>query len=46
MGAVNYNETDQVLIATKRRGIVALQTGVKMDNDIPLAIKMGKVHYY
>jgi len=42
---LHYHETDQVLIATKGRGIVALQTGVRMENDTTATVKMDEVHY-
>ena len=42
---LHYHETDQVLIATEGKGIVVLQTGVKMDNDTTATLKMDEVHY-
>jgi quercetin dioxygenase-like cupin family protein len=42
---LHYHETDQVLIATEGRGIVALQTGVTMDSDTTATVKMDEVHY-
>ena len=42
---LHYHETDQVLIATEGRGIVVLQTGVKMDSDTAATVKMDEVHY-
>ena len=43
---LHYHETDQVLIATEGRGIVVLQTGVKMDSDTAATVKMDEVHYF
>ncbi|MEW6603447.1 MAG: cupin domain-containing protein [Thermoproteota archaeon] len=42
---LHYHETDQVLIATKGRGVVVLQTRVKMDSDTTATVKMDEVHY-
>lgn len=42
---LHYHETDQVLVATGGKGIVVLQTGVKMDNDTTATVKMDEVHY-
>ena len=42
---LHYHETDQVLIATEGKGIVVLQTGVKMDSDTAATVKMDEVHY-
>lgn len=42
---LHYHETDQVLIATEGKGIVVLQTSVKMDNDTSATVKMDEVHY-
>jgi quercetin dioxygenase-like cupin family protein len=42
---LHYHETDQILIATEGKGIVVLQTGVKMDNDTTATVKMDEVHY-
>jgi quercetin dioxygenase-like cupin family protein len=42
---LHYHETDQVLVATEGRGIVVLQTGVKMDGDTTATVKMDEVHY-
>ncbi|HXV45598.1 MAG TPA: hypothetical protein VD736_02885 [Nitrososphaera sp.] len=41
---LHCHETDQVLIATEGRGIVVLQTGVKMDSDTAATVKMDEVH--
>lgn len=42
---LHYHETDQVLIATRGKGIVVLQTGVQMDSDTAATVKMDEVHY-
>ena len=42
---LHYHETDQVLLATEGRGIVAIQTSVKMDDDTTATLKMDEVHY-
>lgn len=42
---LHYHETDQVLIATGGKGIVVLQTGVKMDSDTAATVKMDEVHH-
>ncbi len=42
---LHYHETDQVLIATEGKGIVVLQTGVKMDSDTIATVNMDEVHY-
>jgi quercetin dioxygenase-like cupin family protein len=42
---LHYHETDQVLIATKGTGVVALQTAVRMENDTTATVKMDEVHY-
>lgn len=42
---LHYHDTDQVLVATNGKGIVVLQTGVKMDNDTTATVKMDEVHY-
>jgi quercetin dioxygenase-like cupin family protein len=42
---LHYHETDQVLIATKGKGVVVLQTGVKMDIDTTATVKMDELHY-
>lgn len=42
---LHYHETDQVLIATEGRGMVVLQTGVKMESDTTATVKMEEVHY-
>lgn len=42
---LHYHETDQVLIATKGRGMVALETGVRVDSDTAATVKMDEVHY-
>jgi quercetin dioxygenase-like cupin family protein len=42
---LHYHETDQVLIATEGKGIVVLQTGVRMDSDTTATVKMDEVHY-
>ncbi|MCI0562071.1 MAG: hypothetical protein MN733_26585 [Nitrososphaera sp.] len=41
---LHYHETDQVLLAKEGSGVVALQTGVKMDNDTSATIMMDEVH--
>lgn len=41
---LHYHETDQVLIATHGKGVVVLQTGVKMDSDTIAIVKMDEVH--
>src|SRR5438105_654163 len=42
---LHYHETDQVLVATEGNGIVALQTGVKMENDTNATVKLDELHY-
>jgi len=42
---LHYHETDQVLIATEGKGLVVLQTGVKMENDTTATVKMDEMHY-
>jgi quercetin dioxygenase-like cupin family protein len=42
---LHYHETDQVLVATEGKGIVVLQTGVKMDNNTTATVKMDEVHH-
>ena len=42
---LHYHETDQVLVATRGKGIVVLQTGAKMDSDTTATVKMDEVHY-
>jgi quercetin dioxygenase-like cupin family protein len=42
---LHYHETDQVLIGTEGKGIVVLQTGVKMEDDTTATVKMDEVHY-
>jgi quercetin dioxygenase-like cupin family protein len=42
---LHYHETDQVLVATEGKGIVVLQTGVRMDGDTAATVKMDEVHY-
>ena len=42
---LHYHETDQVLVATAGKGMVVLQTGVKMDSDTTATVKMDEVHY-
>jgi quercetin dioxygenase-like cupin family protein len=41
---LHYHETDQVLVATEGRGIVVLQTGVKMDSNTTASVNMDEVH--
>ena len=41
---LHYHETDQVLIATEGNGIVALESGVKMDGDTA-TMKLDEVHH-
>ena len=42
---LHYHGTDQVLVATAGKGMVVLQTGVKMDSDTAATVKMDEVHY-
>ncbi|AFU58088.1 MAG: cupin domain-containing protein [Nitrososphaera sp.] len=42
---LHYHETDQVLIAAEGKGIVVVQTGVKMEDDTAATVKMDDVHY-
>ncbi len=42
---LHYHETDQALVTTAGKGIVVLQTGVKMDSDTTATVKMDEVHY-
>ena len=42
---LHYHETDQVLVATAGRGMVVLQTGVKMESDTTATVKMDEIHY-
>ena len=41
---LHYHETDQVLIATEGEGVVAIQTGVKMEQDNLATVRMDEVH--
>lgn len=41
---LHYHETDQVLVATEGRGVVAMQTEVRMDSDNSATIKMDELH--
>jgi quercetin dioxygenase-like cupin family protein len=42
---LHYHETDQVLIAAGGKGIIVIQTGIKMDSDTSATLKMDEVHY-
>jgi len=42
---LHYHDTDQVLVATEGKGIVVLQTGVKMNDDTTAIVKLDEVHY-
>src|SRR5581483_11349822 len=42
---LHYHEMDQVLIATEGKGIVVVQTEVKMESDTAATVKMDEVHY-
>lgn len=42
---LHYHETDQVLVAIAGKGIVVLQTGVKMDSETAATVNMDEVHY-
>ncbi|UVS70300.1 cupin domain-containing protein [Nitrososphaera viennensis] len=42
---LHYHETDQILIATKGKGIVALQTKVEMENDNVARVRLDEVHH-
>lgn len=42
---LHYHETDQVLIATAGKGIVVLQTGVKMDSETAATVNMDEAHH-
>lgn len=41
---LHYHETDQVLIATEGRGVVVLQTDVRMQSDDTATVKLGESH--
>ncbi len=41
---LHYHETDQVLVATAGKGIVVLQTGVKMDSETAATVNMDEAH--
>jgi len=41
---LHYHETDQVLIATEGKGIVVLQTSVRMDGDTAATVQLDEVH--
>lgn len=41
---LHYHETDQILIATKGKGIVALQSKVEMEGDNMAKVSMDKVY--
>ncbi len=41
---VHYHEMDQVLIATEGRGVVAVQTDIRAQDDNTATIKMDEVH--
>ena len=41
---LHYHETDQALIATGGKGIIVLQTGVKMDSNTTATVSMDEVH--
>ena len=42
---LHYHETDQVLVATAGKGIVVLQTGVKMDSETAATVNMDEAHH-
>jgi quercetin dioxygenase-like cupin family protein len=42
---LHYHETDQVLVATAGKGMVVLQTGVKMESDTTATVRMDEIHY-
>ena len=41
---LHYHETDQILIATKGKGVVVLQTKVVMEGDNVAKVSMDEVH--
>ncbi|MGI0025160.1 MAG: cupin domain-containing protein [Nitrososphaera sp.] len=41
---LHYHEMDQVLIATEGKGVVALQTDIRMEDNSTATIKMDEVH--
>ncbi|MER3407974.1 MAG: hypothetical protein C4292_04240 [Nitrososphaera sp.] len=41
---LHYHETDQILIATEGRGIVVLQSKVKMEGDNLAMVEMNDAH--
>lgn len=41
---LHYHETDQILIATKGRGLVVLQSKVAMEGDNVAMVSMDEVH--
>jgi quercetin dioxygenase-like cupin family protein len=42
---LHYHDTDQILVATQGKGILMLQTEVKMNNDATAIVKLDEVHY-
>jgi quercetin dioxygenase-like cupin family protein len=41
---LHYHETDQILVATKGKGIVVLQTKVEMDGENVARVRMDEAH--
>ncbi|HVX03369.1 MAG TPA: hypothetical protein VHA09_09470 [Nitrososphaera sp.] len=41
---LHYHETDQILIATKGKGVVVLQTKVEMEGENVARVRMDEVH--
>ena len=41
---LHYHETDQVLIATEGAGLVAIQSGVKMEKDNLASVRLDEIH--
>lgn len=42
---LHYHDTDQILVATEGKGVVMLQTEVKMNNDTTAVVKLDEIHY-
>lgn len=42
---LHYHETDQILVATKGKGIVVLQSKVEMEGENAARVRMDEVHH-
>ncbi len=41
---LHYHETDQVLVATEGDGVVAIQTGVRLEDEKLATVRLDEVH--